>query len=193
VTNDTLRFSPTTPGSNKNALVQISSTNSVTGDSVVVFFLKMKGNCNNCTIPLHIDPTPGHTFLTTANSTDIIHPDLRITNGSILVPVTQQTIDESMPSVFSLSQNYPNPFNPETIIRYGIPTQASGGVKVSLRIYNLKGQLVRTVVDEEKHPGHHQILWDGRDEAGAEVATGLYIYAISAGDFSAAKKMLMLK
>lgn len=94
-----------------------------------------------------------------------------------------------VPSSFELGANYPNPFNPETTIAYAIPVQ----VHVTLRIYNLQGQLVRTLVDEQKSPGYYRIVWDGRNDAGIKVSSGLYLYTIIAGNFKATKKMVMLK
>lgn len=93
------------------------------------------------------------------------------------------------PTVFSLSQNYPNPFNPKTIIRFALPKDSW----VKLEVYNVLGQRVKTLVDEELTPGIKEVEWDGKDHNGFEVASGIYFYKIEANDFSDIKKMVMLK
>lgn len=100
---------------------------------------------------------------------------------------------EQLPVAFRLAQNYPNPFNPTTKIRYDVPNKMSDGVSVQLRIYNLLGELVRVLVDEQKFPGQYVVEWDARDRSGLQVSSGIYVYQIVAGDFSATKRMLLLK
>lgn len=97
--------------------------------------------------------------------------------------------DEGRPSEFSLSQNYPNPFNPVTNIEFSLPRVAH----VRLDIYNIVGQKVRTLVDEEMEPGRYVADWDGKDEKGNSVSSGIYFYRMDAGDFSDIKKMLLVK
>jgi hypothetical protein len=104
-----------------------------------------------------------------------------------------ESAEANLPEDFALAQNFPNPFNPETTIEYAIPVKVSGKVRVTLRIYNLLGQPVRTLVDEEKSPGRYHVVWDGKNEAGAQVASGVYFYTIAAGNFKATKKMAILK
>jgi hypothetical protein len=96
---------------------------------------------------------------------------------------------ESTPRQFSLSQNYPNPFNPQTSIRYALPQDA----QVRLSVYNLLGQKVKTLVDEHQSAGHKTVWWDGKDEKGDQVASGVYLYRLEAEKFSEVKKMLLLK
>jgi hypothetical protein len=102
-------------------------------------------------------------------------------------------VGEQLPAAFALHQNYPNPFNPETTIRFDIPALNQKTVKVKLAIYNITGQLVRVLVDEERSPGAYEMRWDGNNEFGSRVATGMYFYRITAGDFSDTKKMLLLR
>jgi hypothetical protein len=96
------------------------------------------------------------------------------------------------PHHFELSQNYPNPFNQSTDIEYQIIDSRSPA-HISLRIFNVLGQDVRTLVDEQKAAGYHTATWDGRDEMGVEVASGVYFYTILADEFTTAKRMLLLK
>ncbi len=79
-----------------------------------------------------------------------------------------------LPGKFELSQNYPNPFNPVTTIRFQIPEKQ----QVKLVIYNMLGQKIATLLDAEKNPGYYHVTWDGRDEAGREVSSGIYIYRL---------------
>ena len=97
--------------------------------------------------------------------------------------------DYQIPISFSLSQNYPNPFNLQTEIEYALPKDSH----VTLQIYNVQGQLVRTLVDEDQGPGYHKILWDGRDSVVEEVASGIYFYQIKAREFVQSKRMVLLK
>jgi hypothetical protein len=88
-----------------------------------------------------------------------------------------------------LSQSYPNPFNPTTTISFGL-TETS---LVSLRIYDVSGRLVRVLVEGERRARHYQEDWDGRDENGVRVASGVYFYRLAAGDFTQTRKMVLLK
>jgi len=96
---------------------------------------------------------------------------------------------EEVPVAFALGQNYPNPFNPTTNIQYDIPKASD----VKIVIYNILGQPVRTLVNERKEAAKHNVVWDGKNDQGITVATGTYIYQIHAGEFSATKKMNLLK
>jgi hypothetical protein len=93
------------------------------------------------------------------------------------------------PKTFVLFQNYPNPFNPQTIIEYVLPKNTY----VRLTLYNILGQKVKTLIDEYQSAGHRTKLWDGRDDKGNEVASGIYFYRLDAGGFTQVKKMLLLK
>jgi len=101
--------------------------------------------------------------------------------------------NEVAPSTFHLAQNYPNPFNPTTKINYTIPTSVKGAVRIKLGVYNLLGQLVRTVVDEEMNAGTYEAIWNGLDDAGRAVTSGVYIYRLSSGKFIENKKMILIK
>ncbi|MFQ5649774.1 MAG: Ig-like domain-containing protein [bacterium] len=98
-------------------------------------------------------------------------------------------IDIAAPKTFQLSQNFPNPFNPDTKIRYQLPQTG----KVTIRIFDVLGREVKTLVDERKEAGFHVLTWDAKNQDGIRVASGIYYYSISAGDFKMTKKMLLLK
>jgi hypothetical protein len=90
---------------------------------------------------------------------------------------------------FGLTQNYPNPFNPSTTIRYAL----TENTKVSLKIYNMLGQEVRTLVDKEETSGIKDVTWDGTDSFGKQVASGVYIYKLNAGKTVTSRKMIFIK
>ncbi len=130
---------------------------------------------------------------------DYIYVDRQVTNGQTYTyqlsdvdlsghetvhPVVCSVTPTSVPATYALSQNYPNPFNPSTEIRYAVPAEAH----VTLKIYNLLGQEVASLVDEVKEAGHHTVSWNAADQA-----SGVYFYSLQTDDFSATKKMVFMK
>ncbi|MCF7858876.1 MAG: carboxypeptidase regulatory-like domain-containing protein [Candidatus Cloacimonetes bacterium] len=97
--------------------------------------------------------------------------------------------DNLLPVKVKLFDNYPNPFNPETIIKYQLIKRE----KISLNIYNVKGQLVRKLINNEEDAGIHSTIWKGKDDNGNQVSSGIYFYRMSAGENISTKKMLLLK
>lgn len=89
----------------------------------------------------------------------------------------------------TLLGNYPNPFNPQTFISYELKTSAH----VSLSIYNVKGQRIKNLVDQQEKEGKHTVIWDGTDSNGKNVTSGLYFYKMKSGKFSSSRKMILLK
>jgi hypothetical protein len=118
--------------------------------------------------------------------------DLWTFNPSVLTNVKQA----SVPYSFALMQNYPNPFNPSTTIRYELPVLS----KVTIAIYNVLGQKVRTLVNEIQNAGPQLQVWNSKNDAGNSVASGVYFYRIqshglsgSSAAFTATKKMVLLR
>ncbi len=97
--------------------------------------------------------------------------------------------NENLANSFSLLQNYPNPFNPSTNIRYDLPQ----AVRVKLVLYNLLGEKVRTLVDASESAGAKQVTWNGLNDRGTRVASGIYVYRLEAGTFTATRKLLLMK
>ena len=106
-----------------------------------------------------------------------------------------------LPTVFALSQNYPNPFTERTSIQYAV---AGRQVKdknlttdycllTTLRIYDLTGRLVRTLVDKPLKPGYYTVVWDGKDSTGKEVTTGIYFYKLQVDNFTHTNKMILIR
>ncbi|MCF8413492.1 MAG: T9SS type A sorting domain-containing protein [Melioribacteraceae bacterium] len=95
----------------------------------------------------------------------------------------------NIPSEFSLEQNYPNPFNPTTTISYQLPENSF----VSVKIYDILGNEIRTLVNSEQAPGLYSANWNGDDNFGNKVASGTFIYRLESGNFSETKKMILIK
>jgi hypothetical protein len=95
----------------------------------------------------------------------------------------------NIPHIFDLSNNYPNPFNPSTKINYSVPTNGM----VSLMVFNILGQRVRTLANAPMAAGQYSITWDGRNDAGSTLSSGVYFYRLQAGQMAIVKKMLLLK
>jgi hypothetical protein len=120
---------------------------------------------------------------------------IRLTNFvDDLAGATVTAADETPvgPVVFGLHQNHPNPFNPQTSIGFDVPAQA-GRVSVRLSVYDVRGQLVRVLVDGAREPGAHTVTWDGRDQRGTAVTSGIYFYRLTAGGFQESRRMVLLK
>jgi len=96
---------------------------------------------------------------------------------------------EVVPQRFTLFQNYPNPFNPETNISFTLPEEG----EVNLKIYNLKGQLVKVLVNQKLNSGFHTFTWNAKNESGTDLPSGIYFYKIIAGEYSEIKKMVRIK
>ncbi len=90
---------------------------------------------------------------------------------------------------YQLHQNYPNPFNPETLIQFDVPTAG----QVVVKVYNFLGQEMRTLVSGIRQVGRHELLWDGRDNLGRNVPSGVYLYRLQSGSFTQTRKMTLLR
>ncbi|UCE18051.1 MAG: DUF11 domain-containing protein, partial [Gemmatimonadota bacterium] len=112
--------------------------------------------------------------------------------GSVVIKIEVQRL----PTRFTLSQNYPNPFNPATRIGFQLPVIGDQSTQyTTLKIFNLLGREVRTLVDEDKEPGYYEVTWDGRDTFGNEVPSGVYFYRLSGngGQLSETRRMILMK
>jgi len=94
-----------------------------------------------------------------------------------------------VPTRFALHQNFPNPFNPITTIRYELPKES----EVRLAIFNLKGEIVKALVHEQKQPGYYEVRWDGTTDSGTLVSSGIYFYRVQAGRYVKTNKMVLMK
>jgi hypothetical protein len=152
---------------------------------------------------LHIDPDNGQnlpehpdTFYAHLDFTDLIQKGIiaqRLYDSLLRTSTYVEETELSPPEDFSLTQNYPNPFNPKTGIKYTVGSKQSQIIPVSLKVYNILGQLVATLVDEAKKPGSYEVIWDGKDYKGKDVASGIYFYQLKSGEFTQTKKMVLLR
>jgi hypothetical protein len=107
----------------------------------------------------------------------------------LLASESAVTTHATQPTGFSMAQNYPNPFNPTTGITYAIPVSNH----VSIDVFNMTGQKVKTLVDQYMTAGTYRIEWDGTDDAGRSMTSGTYFYKMSSSHFNSVKKMLLVK
>ncbi len=135
---------------------------------------------------------PGESFSLMIGSTETNESFVFSGRGDRLEigPLTAKEAGEAIvPHSFSLSQNYPNPFNPSTKIRFTLPNAS----EVSLEIFNVLGARIATVASGEYPAGETVVEWDGRNNNGSAVATGIYFYRLKAGSFVQTRKMALLK
>jgi hypothetical protein len=126
------------------------------------------------------------------NNTQVWFDDIKWFDASLTGLKDRKPLNgNNVPSARLLSRNYPNPFNPSTTILYRLPEEGS----VSLILYNLKGQEVRTLAQENQKPGDHSVMWDGANGAGERVPSGVYVYQLkvkTAGGSSSVSRKIML-
>lgn len=125
-------------------------------------------------------------FIAEPQATELLHKALSDL-GESASSVTEE--QEGVIASFSLQQNFPNPFNAETMIEYSIPTPS----QVRIAVYNILGQKVKTLLDETQTAGRRQVVWDGKNDRGEAVSSGIYFYRIEAGGLAKTEKMLLLK
>jgi hypothetical protein len=136
-------------------------------------------------------PVDGRTFyyLTSTGWTSFPVGDLMITAYVSDMPVGIKNESGTIPLTFELSQNYPNPFNPSTVISYQIPQSEM----VTLEIFNTLGQRVRTLVNENQESGRYEVQWDGKNNSGNSLSSGVYLYRLNAGNYIKTLKMILLR
>jgi hypothetical protein len=108
---------------------------------------------------------------------------------SFIVNIVSDFDIENIPTITALIGNFPNPFNPETIIRFSL----GNNEHVSIEVYNIRGQKVRSLVNDYMSTGTHQVLWNGTDDYGQTVGSGIYLYVMRAGDYHSTQRMILMK
>jgi len=111
------------------------------------------------------------------------------TETIIIEYLQTDTENELIPVATTLNGNYPNPFNPETTIKFNLKENS----KVTIEIYNIKGQKVKTLMNDVKNAGYHSVIWDGKDDKGKNVTSGIFLYRMKADKYSSTRKMILLK
>ena len=105
------------------------------------------------------------------------------------VTVVEEDHTTALPQAFALSQNFPNPFNSDTVFRFELPQSGA----VELTVFNIAGQQVATLVQGQREAGSYTLRWDGRDEGGKGLASGVYLYRLRAGEQVETRKLLILR
>ena len=146
-----------------------------------------------------IAPSQVEICLTSAAATDLftgaVYNDtwgwgkLRILNAIRTATGVEAMADGRRAPELLLEQNYPNPFNPSTTIDFSIPSDE----RVSLQIFSTTGRLIRTLINQNYSAGRHSVKWDGRNNWGRNVSSGMYIYRIKAGKYTKTMKMKLLR
>lgn len=159
----------------------------------------VSGMLNSCAASCHRNPATGSAIPTFGIANDVTLTDWRETTDIALAdtlwnfwkknfPTSVQQI-ASAPGDFILQQNYPNPFNPSTSIQFGVSKKSL----VQVIVYDLMGKEVRTLVNQEMTPGTYKVSWNSKNDYGEAVPSGTYLYRLKSGNFSATKKMLLMK
>lgn len=111
------------------------------------------------------------------------------TKGGAVGIEEEFTESNEFPQIFSLSQNYPNPMGYRTTIKYSLPKSS----RVELKVYNIYGRLIKTLVNELQKPGYYAVGWNGSDNAGKEVSNGIYLYRLEAGEYTETRKVVLMR
>ena len=129
-------------------------------------------------------------------SVDTSNVNIKVSSGSPYILEVGGTVgsvtfvkNEITLSGYTLEQNYPNPFNPTTQIRFNMPEESV----VTIKIYNMLGKEIKTLISGEKTAGEHSVTWNGTNDRGILVASGTYFYRINTGNFTQVKKMIFMK
>ncbi|MEW6193937.1 MAG: FlgD immunoglobulin-like domain containing protein [Bacteroidota bacterium] len=190
------------------ATVDLSSQNISASDPFTVQFV-FEGTypgSNRVLVTEYQSPTSYNSFWYRAANDDWIYYSVSDRTGYIFLNLIRAYISysgsevsepiEILPSAFSLEQNYPNPFNPETVISFSLPTASN----VQIKIYDILGNEIRTLIDEERYAGKHNIYWNATDNFGRRVTSGVYFYKVTADPstssgqrFVQTKKMVLMK
>jgi len=169
---------------------EIYSHGSVNGDTTFFYVIDTLGNIERQEIPLERNVN-GHIQAFQLSDT-LYYFDLDIYGNVISLENPLDVDNESeteLPYRFELFQNYPNPFNPKTKIGFSLPR----ALDVRVDIYNILGEKIKTIISEHLTAGYQSVTWNGTDNNGSEVSTGIYFYRIQANNFVDSKKMLLLK
>jgi len=131
----------------------------------------------------------GTTFRFRVIATDTHSDTTTFTSRAIRIEAETGVEEPAIPTEFSLSQNYPNPFNPSTTVEYTLPFEADA----QLLIYDILGREVIMLDDGKKAAGRYQVKWDGRDNRGRQLPTGVYFYRVQANHLELTRKLVMVR
>ena len=199
---DTVRFDTTLVGN--SSIASLSITNSGLDDLTVSDVISTNATVFSVdttsftlspgsSLAVNVTFTPNQSGLLTGSlqfvSNDPVTDTLTIYLEGVGSTVSSSPVSEFLPREFFVSPNYPNPFNPVTTIKYDLPIASN----VELVLYSLLGGRVRTLLTGVQPAGFHEVQWDGKNDAGIPVTSGMYIYQFIAGDYRMVRKMILLK
>jgi hypothetical protein len=123
--------------------------------------------------------------------TNIVQQEIELTTGSVdhCLPAIPVMDKPAVPATYELSQNWPNPFNASTVIDFGLPEDGH----VAFGVYDVLGRRIRVLIDGYRPAGYHSVTWNGRDNNGREVASGIYFYRLTTKAFTESRKMVLVK
>jgi hypothetical protein len=166
----------------------------LTGDGEIVFQYHTIPEADECTIGIgNLENSDGlqylyNTYYAASASTITNELAIKFTTDTMF-PTDIETENINSPKRIELAQNYPNPFNPNTTIRYTLNRTAD----VKLAIYDVSGKLIRTLVDAEKDAGFYSVNWNGEDDSGKNVGSGIYLYRLESDNFEQTKRMILIR
>jgi hypothetical protein len=190
---------PRDPGGISPTAVELASFEATAGDGQVTLIWRTASEIDNHSFNIYRDEVKIASVPAFGDAHDYIYVDRKVVNGQTysyqlsdvaldgsetIHPVVCSVTPTAVPTAYALHQNYPNPFNPSTDISYAIPAETH----VTLKVYNLLGQEMATLVDDTKSAGKHTVSWNA-----SENASGVYFYRLETNDFSATKKMVYMK
>lgn len=140
-------------------------------------------NISNSSVVFMIDSIYAEDF--TSNPLTIVADDFGQFSGDMV----SLDLNGALPSNFALHPNYPNPFNPSTIISYDVALTSD----ITIDIYDMRGRMIRNLVNKNQSTGHYSIEWHGNDHSGNNVSAGVYIYQLRAGNKTLNQKMILMK
>jgi hypothetical protein len=135
------------------------------------------------------DVEPGETYrykisdIHDETGVETFHPEI------VVLAADSEGTGDNIPKQFALYANYPNPFNPQTMIKFDLPKASD----VNIKIYDVTGRLVRTLVSDRLNAAYHEVIWNGRDDNGQNISSGTYIYKMITDDYTESKQMILLK
>jgi hypothetical protein len=186
---------PASPGTNADFVVQVfgGATNWFTGTNLRAAVLTFRLRPGVCDVsPVTFQQVCARTQMVTYQLDTICTPALQMQNSAIAASCATDTqADPAVPARWDLEAS-PNPFNPTTRLRFAIPAGA-GTVPVVLRVHDIAGRIVRTLLNDTRSPGFHDVVWNGTDDSGDAVATGIYFVRVDAGAWNATRKIVLVK
>jgi hypothetical protein len=172
------------------SMVDVERPDLATGKGVIAeMHFKLDPGVEGITMNAFETEKPHHSLTYYYNDYSTGRPEVKAVHPELDFAMMGVPGGKALPTSYGVKQNYPNPFNPTTTISYSLPE--AGDVRVS--VFNVLGQEVRVLAEERQEAGVHEVVWDGKDTYGSQVASGVYFYRAKLNDYSETRKMVLLK